>query len=380
MLDSSGAKGFLVIDRTIRGASWGGLRIITDASMEETSAAAHTMTLKYGFIGLPVGGAKASLQLENESPSHRRQALRELGGKVSPLLRSERWMPGIDMGCTVGDITDLYRGAGMPMDLTAWKDLSATYTAWTLYYATLAALENRGEQCAGKTFVIQGFGKVGIAYSTLMANAGARLIGLSNRIGAIVSTAGIDVKKASHHQVQMGDAFIADVTNATHIDPDTLFAQKADIIVPCARAWAIHEKNWNHITASIILCAANCAIEPEVQKYLFKAGKVVIPDFIANCGGVFGSYCDRYLTRDDIRQFLESTYRERVGRILRESKRTMRSPEEIGSEIALQRILFLDGTPEHRLERFGRSILPFIPDLVRRPSLREYCRRTYFDF
>lgn len=108
-LESAGTKAFLVIGRTVRNSSWGGLRIVPDPSMEETIATARTMTLKYGFVDLSIGGAKGALQWTNEHTSSRPEVLRELGEKLSHLLQSKRWQPGIGLGHSVEDIKNLYR-------------------------------------------------------------------------------------------------------------------------------------------------------------------------------------------------------------------------------------------------------------------------------
>lgn len=377
-LESSGTRAYLVIDRTVWDSSWGGLRIVPDPSLEETIAAAHSMTLKYAFIGLSIGGAKASLQLSASLEAKRSSVIRELGGKLSSILREHRWLPGIDMGSNIEDIKDLYAGAGIDIDLSHWTNQSAVYTAWSLFVSTLAALEARGDSIRGRTFVVQGFGKVGTVYSALMSSAGARLVGLSTRTDAIVCRNGVEVAEAGHLRASFGDSFPLKLRDARQTDPGTLLELEADIAVPCARAWAIHHGNWKSVKAIVIPCGANAAIDHETEKNLFQSGRTVIPDFVANCGGVFGSFVDRYLPPAEIRQLIETTFRRKLDHILAEAAAGHKTVSEVASGRVFGGIHHSGSRAEKVFIEIGRRALPIIPDALRRPVLRRYCAWKYF--
>lgn len=377
-LESFGTKAFLVIDRLVGHTSWGGLRIVPDSTKEEVIASARTMTHKHGFVGWPMGGAKAALDFREELQPARREILLELGRRLSRYLRTDEWIPGVDMGCTLEDIRNLYRGAGVKKDLSSWKDLSPLYTAWSVYLATRAGLAARGASVEGKAYVVQGLGRVGVSYCQLMSEAGARLIAVSTRKGAIYNPSGLDADDIVQCRMDEGDGFVLRPGRWESIESENLLELEVDIVVPCARCWAIHDQNYARIRGDIIPCAANVAMEPRIEQMLFEKGKIVITDFVANCGGVFGSVLERYLDPTAIHRLLEANYSRKVTRLLHQSAEQGRSVGEIATDEAMARINDLGSLSERAFYDVGRRMLPFIPSALREPALLRYCSMRFF--
>jgi glutamate dehydrogenase (NAD(P)+) len=157
--DESGVTGYLVIDSIINNNCWGGIRTVPDLTIDELIQNARTMTMKYGFLGLPVGGAKAGVIINGEDQEKRKNVFRRFGKKIAPLLKNKIYLPGIDLGTTLDDLKELERGAGVNLRLNKWKDVSHIYTSWTIYAAAEETLKITGIR-NGKV-AIEGFGKVG---------------------------------------------------------------------------------------------------------------------------------------------------------------------------------------------------------------------------
>jgi glutamate dehydrogenase len=377
-LEQYRTKAFLVIDRLVGGTSWGGLRIVPDPSKEETIAAARTMTYKYGFIGYMMGGAKAALQLPEELESQRKSVLVELGKKLSGVMRSGKWSPALDMGCRIEDLENLYQGAGIEKDVSSWTYGSGVYTAWSVFLSTIAALQLHGETLKGKRFVVQGMGRVGTEYCKMMSQAGAKLVGLSTLQGAIACEDGFNVEEIVQRRTTLGDGFLLKYEKGEQIDPSGILELDADIAVPCARAWGIHDDNWKSIKAAIIPCAANAAMELAVERKLSETGKLVVTDFVANCGGVFGSTLERYLQASAIYHLLETDYFSKVTKLLQQSLDEGRSVADIAIEESIEKLNRLDSLRERALQSLGNRILPFIPNVIRQPALLRYCSMRFF--
>jgi len=162
------------------------------------------------------------------------------------------------------------------------------------------------------------------------------------------------------------------------IDPDTLLLLDVDVAVPCARASVIHEENWKRVTARIIPCAANAPMELGVEERLHQSGKIVITDFVANCGGVFGSTLERYLDVSEIRTILQTTYFRKVRRIIDESRKSTRSVGVIALETVTEHLQHSDTIFGQLPYRFGPVVLSCMPDFLRRKSIQRFCTSQFF--
>jgi len=316
-----GTVGYLVIHNRVHGRSCGGVRLVPDISLEEMRSAARTMAYKSGFIGFPMGGAKAAIQIDGSREPYKEEILFAFGKVLSPLIRSGAYMPGIDMNSTVNDIQVIRRGAGIQRDLSGWNNITHEYTAWSCFIATLVALEARGHGPQNVTFAVQGFGKVGSEYAKLMSQVGAKLIAVSNRSGAIGNDNGFDISALIRKRHEEGEEFITHYPGADRITHEQVLGSPATVFLPAARAWAIHEENYHDVQAEIIVCAANVAMEDSIEHRLFEDGKIVIPDFVANCGGLFGSVLEHEVKTEVIWNLLDTAYRKKISHLLSLSSR-----------------------------------------------------------
>ncbi|MEE8161709.1 MAG: Glu/Leu/Phe/Val dehydrogenase dimerization domain-containing protein [Acidobacteriota bacterium] len=360
-----GLIGYLVIHNLVHGRSLGGVRLVPDISFEETRSMARTMAYKYGFIGLPMGGAKAAIRITPEREPQKDEILLAFGKALGDLIKTSAYVPGIDMNCTLTDLQHIFGGAGLRRDWSWRKQASHQYTAWSCFIATKVALDTRGIKPEEATVAIQGFGRVGGVYAELMSQAGARLVALSNRLGALSNESGFSVPDLLRARDQEGDRFIMGYQQGEPIPHDQVLTSPVTVLLPAARAWAIHEKNWQDIQASIIICAANVPMDDNIEHRLFEHGKTVMTDFVANCGGVLGSLLDREVDSGVIWNILNTSYRNKVARLHSLSVHTGRPIGSIAGKDVEDRMALWR---EHTRPRFGtlrRWMRKTVPERIR---------------
>ena len=327
-----GLVGYLVIHNLVGGKSLGGIRLVADVNLHETQCAARSMAYKYGFIGLPMGGAKASVRIGPPDDSitaslamalsDRREMLMAFGKALSPIISTGAYVPGIDMNCTLEDLQHVFHGVGLERDWS-WRTIAShRYTAWTCYICTLVGLEALGIAPEAATFAVQGFGRVGTAYAELMTAAGAKCVAVSNELGALTDVAGLEVADLLQAREREGDQFIVTYPRGEHVSPDVVVAAPVSVLLPAARAWAINEENWRDVRAQLVVSAANVSMDDATERVLFEHDRIVVTDFVANCGGVLGSMLDRELESAAIWHLLNTAYRKKIADLVARSRAT----------------------------------------------------------
>jgi glutamate dehydrogenase (NAD(P)+) len=290
VIRGSNILGYLVIDSLVAGRSCGGLRLLPDIDEMEMRNLARAMTLKYGFLGLPQGGAKAGVLQDPEAPlEERRKSLMEFGKAIAPLLRNRIFVPGMDMGTDVDDIRFMLKGVGVPIKYRELRNNdSGYYTAVSVLACAKQAVRHSRKNLSECTVAIEGFGKVGNALAGLFQNIHVRVVAVSTSKGAIHNPGGLDIKALQKLTAEAGSQAVDLYTEANHIRPKELLELPVDILCPCARHDSINEENADSISAPIICSGANNPVTPEAEALLFEKGVLCLPDFVSNCGGVLG--------------------------------------------------------------------------------------------
>ena len=288
--DGDEILGYVAIDSTIRGRALGGLRMAPDVTAVEVAGLARAMTLKYGLAGLPQGGGKAGVVGDPEAPGPERRArLRAFARAIAPLLKDRVYQPDTDMGTCAEDIHDMLEAVGLRVgrrDLRS--DRSGHYTALTVLAGARAALSRRGARLEGATAAIEGFGAVGGSLAALLDRAGARLVAVSTSRGALHDPGGLDVPRLKQLAALHGSGVVVEYREAERIAPQALRELPVDLFSPCARPGSIGAAGAARVQARAISSGANDPIEPEAEGILAERGVVVVPDFVANMGGVLG--------------------------------------------------------------------------------------------
>lgn len=294
------------------------------------------MTLKYGFLGLPQGGAKGSVRGDPEgSPEERRAALVAFARAAAPLLRSGVYLPDTDLGTRNEDVRFVLDEAGVVPKRREWHgERSGEWTAATV----LAALEQTAARMAppldGARVAIEGFGAVGSALARMVAATGARVVAVSTSRGSVWDERGFDIERVSEAADVEGADFVRGV-QGDRAEPDRLLELDVDYLCPCAVGSTIHAGNVAAVLARAIVPGANAPVSPEAERALHERGVVCVPDFLSNCGGVLGGTMEfTGIDGKGIREFVRDEVGPRIGRILDRAAERGRPPREVAEPIA----------------------------------------------
>ncbi len=363
--------GYLVIDSTVGGHSCGGLRMLPDIDREEMSGLARAMTLKYGFLGLPQGGAKAGVCGDPASPrSVRWRQLKDFAGAIAPLLRNRTYVPGNDMGTDNGDIRYMLRSIDFPIKKRELRGTrSGYYTARTVLAGAKQAAAHLGMSLEGCTAAIEGFGKVGSALGELLEAVGARLVAISTSKGAIYDPLGLDVKQLIQLSGKDGSRVVETYRGAEVLPRAALLELQVDLLCPCARHNSLRVDNGERVKARIICPGANNPLTPEAERALYERGVLCMPDFVTNCGGVLGGTMEfASVGKSQIEAFIDQQVGDRISRILREAEQRKVSPRTVAEAMAVRRFEEVQKRAAHptagsrvfalALECYRRGLIP----------------------
>lgn len=288
----TGMRGVLVIDNTARGMGKGGTRMAPTVNVEEVARLARVMTWKWAGVDLFFGGAKAGIRADPGSPD-KEPILRAFVRALSNEVPSE-YVFGLDMGLTEDDAAVIQdelgdRGAavGTPRALGGVPYDDWGVTGHGVAESAEAALQHRGLAIQGTRVIIQGFGAVGAAAARRLAELGACVIAVSTAAGAVHDPDGLDIPRLLAARNEHGDAMVDELSDvARRLSADDALLLDADLLIPAATQDVIDIQLASELRCSAIVEGANLPITVAAQQLLASRGITVVPDFIANAGGV----------------------------------------------------------------------------------------------
>ncbi len=334
------AAGWVVIDSLVRSRAHGGLRMSPTVDEVELGTLARTMTLKYGYLRQPFGGAKAGIRCDpEESTPHRRQSLAQFAQAARPLLRSRTYVPAPDMGTDADDIRLVMEQAGLRVSPRQLKvSRSGTYTAITTLQSAIHATRIVGGKFDGADAAVEGFGKVGAALASLLTDAGVRVVAVSTSRGAVYDAAGLDLARLTQLEGEFGSRAVEHYPRAREIPAEALPTLPVDLLFPCAGYHTIDGSSQQDIRAPIICPGANNPLTEAAEIALFERGVLVVPDFVANCGGVLGSVLEfASIGVAEIERTLVAHTDAHVGRLLARARREGVPPRRVAEALARRR-------------------------------------------
>jgi glutamate dehydrogenase (NAD(P)+) len=295
--------GYRVQHNTARGPSKGGIRYHPNVTLDEVRALASWMTWKCAVVGIPFGGAKGGVICNpKEMDIHELESMtRRFASELVNFIGPERDIPAPDVytnAQTMAWIMDTYsmhKGYSVPGVVTG-KPLSIggskgrnEATGRGCVYVIAEAAKHLKLNLNGAAIVVQGFGNAGsIAARLLAAEHGAKVIAVNDSTGAIYNKNGLDMPALLAHKEKTGK--VRSFPGSTDISEEDLLAMPCDVLVPAALENAITARNAVKVNTRIVAEAANGPTTPEADKILFEKGVMVLPDILANAGGVTVSY------------------------------------------------------------------------------------------
>ncbi|MFQ5593973.1 MAG: Glu/Leu/Phe/Val dehydrogenase [Anaerolineae bacterium] len=294
--------GYRVHHSTVRGPTKGGIRYSLGVTLDEVRALAMWMTWKVAVANLPFGGAKGGVICNPKelSQNELESLTRRYATEISILMSPEGDIPAPDMGTTpqvmawIMDTYSMHRGHSLPAVVTgkpvevggSLGRLEATGRGVRVIAGEAA--NYLGMDLAGSTVAVQGFGNVGSVSAKLLQEAGARIVAVSDSRGGIYDPNGLNIAEVVQHKQETGS--VAGFGAAEGVTNAELLELPVDILVPSAMEHQITEKNAPHIQARLIVEGANGPTTPEADVILKERGRLVVPDILANAGGVTVSY------------------------------------------------------------------------------------------
>lgn len=322
--------GYRVLYNTSRGPAKGGIRFDLNVTLEEVKALAAWMTWKCAVVNLPFGGAKGGVICDPLSMSvgELERVTRRYTKGIISLLGPDTDVPAPDVNTNervmawVMDTYSMHVGrtenavvTGKPVEMGGSLGRREA-TGRGCMLVTREALQHLGMSMTGATVAVQGFGNVGSTAATLMAREGCKIVAISDRTGAFYNASGIDVEAASAHVRQ--HRALEGFAGGDAIDPEDLLTLDVDVLVPAALENVITTKNAPRIRAKVICEGANGPTTAAADPILDEKGVFVIPDILANAGGVTVSYFE--WVQDRMGYFWsEATVNERLGDIMTRS-------------------------------------------------------------
>ncbi len=317
-------SGYLVIDSLGSGHSYGGLRMAPEISLDSLVQAARTMTLKYAFVGLPFGGAKAGIIGDPEMPQNeKRELLQSFGRALKPILQTKTYIPGGDLGISDDEVRFMLTSNGIKVLPRALVHRTAGfYAGLTVFTAAASAAEHIGIDLSHASVAVEGFGSVGSSVADAFWKRGSKVIAISTSRGAIYNPEGLDIGELMSLRKQFGSSVVDEYERAERIDKSKLAILSVDIFCPCAQPYSITSENARHATAKIISPGANVPTTADAEEILFQKGIISLPDFVANCGGILAASMKRAGLSDNfVRQFIEQKFRHKVSSMLKTAEK-----------------------------------------------------------
>jgi glutamate dehydrogenase (NAD(P)+) len=295
-------EGYRVTHNIARGPSKGGIRYHPDVTLDEVKSLAMWMTWKCALMNIPFGGAKGGIACDPKKLSEieLQKMTRRYTSEIINEIGPEKDIPAPDVGTDgrvmawIFDTYSMNKGhsvlgvvTGKPLNIGgSLGRLEAT--ARGALYIIREALRKQGATIAGQRVVVEGFGNVGMYLARFLAQEGATVIAASDSSGGVHNPKGIDVETAIAHKQET--SALSGLKDAEKLTDEELLVLDCDVLAPCALEQVITSDNADKIKAKIICEGANGPTTPAADEILEDRGVLVLPDVLANAGGVVVSY------------------------------------------------------------------------------------------
>ncbi|MFX0023268.1 MAG: Glu/Leu/Phe/Val dehydrogenase [Candidatus Hermodarchaeota archaeon] len=356
-------EGYRVQHSTVRGPGKGGIRFSPEVNLDEVKALATWMTWKCSLLNLPLGGAKGGVCVDPRKLSKREleRLTRRYASEILNMIGPDIDIPAPDVNTNaqimawIMDTYSMNKGRSVPGVVTGKPiEIGGSVgrepaTGMGLYYVLEAMCKKLNFDFKSQSIVVQGFGNVGGTIADLLYNEGCKIMAVSDISGGIYSPGGLDIPKLLDWTKQGN--YLKDYQNKDYkmISNNDLLTLECDVLIPAALENQITKNNADKIKSKIVLEGANGPVTPEADKILFDKGIHVLPDILANGGGVCVSYFE-YV--QDIRAYFWEL--ERINKELK--KIMLKAFEEVYNLSKERNILLRTAAYIIAVERIAKAI------------------------
>ncbi len=346
-----GMHGFLVIDNTAKGPGKGGFRMTPTVNLDEVKRLARTMTWKNAIADIPFGGAKGGIVWSGGSEALKKEYVQSFARALKPFL-VKRYIsaPDVNTGekemrwfveavnihkAATGKPTDLCQGlfakeCGLPHELGS--------TGFGVAQAAKVAMGLKKIRMEGATVAIEGFGNVGSFAFKFLREMGAKVVAVADSKGTAYSADGLDGSTLTN--VRANGQTVGEYPGAKKLDRDEIFGLEVDVLILATVTDVINDNNKDLVKAKIIVEGANIPIQEAIERELWGRGILIVPDFIANAGGVISSYAEhRGYGAEKMFKLIEQKIVQNTKAILSQALRENLDPRTVGLSIAKERVV-----------------------------------------
>ncbi|MCX6820407.1 MAG: Glu/Leu/Phe/Val dehydrogenase [Candidatus Aenigmarchaeota archaeon] len=342
---ATGMRGFVVVDNTALGPGKGGIRMTRSVTAGEVSKLARTMTWKCAMAELPFGGAKGGMVLpaEAEKDPAKKEIMVRAYARAMKAVCPRYWVAAPDINSGEEEMRwfatengSMQACTGKPADMGGIPHELGS-TGFGVYHSTVVALEHMGIPLKGATVAIEGFGNVSTFAAKYLSDAGAKIVAVSDSKGLIHNADGLDIAKLMRVKADTGA--VNNYTPGDAMPKEKLFELGVDVLIPGAMPDVVTAQTCCDVRARIIVEAANIPIKPEVEKTMAARGVLIVPDFVANAGGVISSYVE-YAggTPEQMFKEVEQRVRKNTQLVLDKAKKEKKFTRDAAMEIAQERV------------------------------------------
>ncbi len=352
-------RGFVVIDNTKLGPGKGGIRMRPSVTKEEVFRLARTMTWKCSLAGLPFGGAKSGIianpkKLQKEQISEQgsddaqkqvsdKKAIVEAFSKALKPVSPKLYVAAPDMNMAEEEMEwfanangDMKSCTGKPKSMGGIPHELGS-TGFGVYHSTLIALKHMNVKVGGVSFAVEGFGNVGWFVAKYLTKAGAKLVAASDSKGLIYNKEGLDFEELA--KVKKEQKTVTKYEDGEVMDSNKILDIQADVLITAAIPDLVKDEDVPRLKFKLIVQGSNIAMSYEAEKQFHDKGILVVPDFVANAGGVISSYIE-YIegTPEDMFKMVEERITKNTKLVLDEARDKQIMPRKAAMDIAMQRV------------------------------------------
>jgi len=291
----------------------GGIRMASDVTLEETIQLAETMTYKSALMNLPFGGGKAAIVADSQLPPEAKEVLvRGFAHEIRYELVSGNYVPAPDLGTSPREMAVIFGEThiresvtGKPVGIGGLPGREEATGYGVAVVAERAARKFLGREISDVTVGVQGFGNVGSWACTFLAEREAKILAVTDRGGGTMRREGIDMEELKKYEKEHGSV---DGYSGKHLSNQELLGLDVDLLIPAAIGGVITKENAGNIKAKLIIEGANAPATREADEILAQKGVTLVPDILANAGGVVASYDEWRKGKSGTRTKREETY------------------------------------------------------------------------
>lgn len=346
-----GMKGVLVIDNTARGMGKGGCRMSPNLTISEVCRLARTMTWKWAMANFSLGGAKGGIMADPNSPN-KEEIIRSYINALKKHIPSE-YVFGLDMGLNesdaaivVDELDDLSASMGKPVELGGFPYDELGSTGYGVAEAVHISAKWKNLKPSNTTVSIQGFGAVGQAAAKFLDEKGYVITGISTVEGVLHDNNGLEVEKLFSLYKEVGENVVNEYPDGKVKNLGKELTLDVDILIPAAIQDVITENNADDIRAEIIVEGANMPTTKKAEKILNSKNKLIIPDFVANSGGIIAAAvgmdarnsCMR-IEDEEVYSLIRDKMNQNVSLILNKLNKNNSNTREIALNVAKGRVV-----------------------------------------